>query len=361
MYAFGIASLIGSASATKAQCYSATVTGFVDDPVISAYGGDSDFAQVFNPSWIEGSPGTGGKSGLLVRTQNCTGCGLGLDDCCRCAGTEANASILTFAELTNSDSSADDKPSFSHIDSSSVVFGPHDDSDIKGTEDPRVVYDASDELYHVLYTCWGNVDVTPTLCHAVTTNPTTSANWTRLGPIGFGKDSKSGAMLIRDEAPHFLYWGAGHISLTQSDDLSKWTPGEKFITQTLFGHTNVESGPPPMKLSTGDYVFFINSWSNDISDPDWYQPSWVILDGKDPTKIVAQAPKPLISPSQAKWMRGISPYQCNQCNVAFLEAAHPIGPDSFRVYFGGSDAVIGTAVVNFKKLDVPCDAEVIVA
>merc|ERR1712083_1023876 len=111
---------------------------------------------------------------------------------------------------------------------------------------------------------------------------------------GFGQGSKSGALLIREKGPHFLYWGAGHISITRSDDLSKWTPGESFITGTLFGHPNVESGPPPMKLSTGDYVFFINSWSKNISDPNWYQPAWVVLDGKDPSKIVAQAPEPLI-------------------------------------------------------------------
>lgn len=163
-------------------------------------------------------------------------------------------------------------------------------------------------------------------------------------------------MLIRENGPHYLYWGAGHISLTSSNNLSSWTPGTSFITKTLFGHPNVESGPPPMKLSTGNYVYFINSWSNNRSDPDWYQPSWVILSGQDPTKIIAQAPEPLISPMHAKWMRGLPPYQCNVNNVAFLEAAHPIGPDTFRIYFGGSDAVIGSAVVNFNRTKAPCES-----
>merc|ERR1711976_950114 len=120
------------------------------------------------------------------------------------------------------------------------------------------------------------------------------------------------------------YWGAGYISHTTSSDLGAWTPGSKFITGTLFGNPNVEAGPPPMKLSTGDYVFFFNSWSDNIADPNWYQPSWAILDGKDPTKIIAQSPEPLISPSEEPWMRGLPPYQCNVANVAFLEAAHPI-------------------------------------
>ena len=43
--------------------------------------------------------------------------------------------------------------------------------------------------------------------------------------------------------------------------------------------------------------------------------------------------------------------------VAFLEAAHPAGPDQFRLYFGGADTVIGTAMVKFEKVaGVKCEA-----
>jgi predicted GH43/DUF377 family glycosyl hydrolase len=49
-------------------------------------------------------------------------------------------------------------------------------------------------------------------------------------------------------------------------------------------------------------------------------------------------------------MVGEQPYTCNVQNVAFLEAAHPTDtPDEFRVYFGGADAVIGSAVVQIRK------------
>ena len=43
---------------------------------------------------------------------------------------------------------------------------------------------------------------------------------------------------------------------------------------------------------------------------------------------------------------------CNVPQVSFLEAAHPVTdkPDTFRLYYGGSDAVIGTAVVTFEKV-----------
>jgi hypothetical protein len=55
-------------------------------------------------------------------------------------------------------------------------------------------------------------------------------------------------------------------------------------------------------------------------------------------------------------MTGDAPYTCNVANVAFLEAAHPVPgqTDTFRVYFGGSDAVIGSAIVTVSPLPNPC-------
>jgi hypothetical protein len=40
--------------------------------------------------------------------------------------------------------------------------------------------------------------------------------------------------------------------------------------------------------------------------------------------------------------------QCNVHNVVFLEAMRPVpgAIDTFQVFFGGSDAVIGSAVVQ---------------
>ena len=74
------------------------------------------------------------------------------------------------------------------------------------------------------------------------------------------------------------------------------------------------------------------------------------LAGTDPTKILASAPAPLWTPTDQPWMQGTAPYTCNVPQVSFLEAAHPMDePDAFRVYFGGADAVIGTAVVKISR------------
>lgn len=344
-----------------AQCYKAKVAAFDPHPVVSYVDGNADFAQVFNPSWIPASAGTGGKAGLIIRTQNCTGCGEnpsgGTKNCCHCAGTGAKASILTFAELRGSDSAdAATAPRFSHVGADSVVFAPHDDTDLRGTEDPRVAFDPASGTYVMFYTCWAK-DGKGELCVATSADPTDKAKWTRHGPA-FPGSHKSGALLVRDAPPHYLISGAGKIYAAQSDSLvGNWTLGELFIKQTLWGNPNVEAGPPPLQLSDGNYVFFHNSWGGkDVPEPG-YQPAWVILDGKDPLKILARAPEPLWTPTDQPWMAGTAPYTCNVQQVGFLEAAHPMDkPNSFRTYFGGADAVVGTAVVDFERVPgVACE------
>lgn len=247
------------------------------------------------------------------------------------------------------------------MSSSSIVFGPYDNTTKLGTEDPRIAYDHKTGTYHMFYTCYGSKGAT--LCLATSKNPTDKSSWKIVGDLGFGGGSKSGALLLQDEAPHYLYWGAGTIRVTSSTDLNKWTPGTAFINGTLWGNRKVESGPPPMILSTGDYVFFHNSWPQGWEAPAGhlrtgaYEPAWVILNGSDPTQIIARAPVPLWSPSLEPWMCGDAPYYCNAPKVAFLEAAHPTGKvDEFRVYFGGADMVTGSAVVKMSKIDgVQCN------
>jgi predicted GH43/DUF377 family glycosyl hydrolase len=76
---------------------------------------------------------------------------------------------------------------------------------------------------------------------------------------------------------------------------------------------------------------------------------WVILDGRDPTKIIARSSDPLMGPNFS-WEKGQKPYLCNVPNVVFLEAAYSLGNDRFKVFFGGGDATIGSATIQVKIL-----------
>ena len=158
--------------------------------------------------------------------------------------------------------------------------------------------------------------------------------------------------------PHLLFHTAGQIYVTHTtEDVTsgQWANSSLLISGTAWGNPFVESGPPPMRLSTGDFVYFINSWhvpdASKGEEANVYQPSWVILSGDDPTKIIARAQHPLWVPTKERWMAGhpstaSEEVVCNTAEVAFVEAAHPLGGDAFRLYFGGADAVVGTAVVR---------------
>ena len=126
----------------------------------------------------------------------------------------------------------------------------------------------------------------------------------------------------------------------------------------------MESGPPPIKLSNGDYLFFYNSaqigFPHNISSS--YNVGFLILDKNDVTNIKYRCKSPILSPKY-KWEFGLPPYQCNVPRVIFLEGAIklnktqivqyndskcgiiPNNTDLIRVYFNGGDAHIGTAII----------------
>ena len=127
--------------------YNAAVLTMPADPVISFLAGQTAWPQSFNPAFVEASAGTGGKSGLLVRSQNCTGWTPGV-----CQGCNPHSpsdpvfrgSVITFAEQLADGSFA----------APYLVFAPDpSEPEDYGTEDPRLTYDATTTLYHLFYTC----------------------------------------------------------------------------------------------------------------------------------------------------------------------------------------------------------------
>lgn len=327
--------------------YTVAVSSLPALPVISYLAGQSPYPQSFNPAYVEASAATGGQRGLLVRSQNCSGFSPGV--CIACNVDPAHpiapwfpGSVIAFARLRADGS----------FDAPYVVFAPNSSQpEDYGTEDPRLSYDPQSGLYHLFYTCYSS-SIGPRLCHATTTNPTAplgTGSWTRLGQVfpGAGPGTKSGALLVRAAPPHYLYWGAGHIALAVSDDLATFsTVNASFVAprEGRFDDALVEAGPAPQRLSNGNYIFFFNSAN---TTHECYNAEWLILDGKDPSVILARADVALLSPTRA-WELGVAPAECNVPCVVFLEAVAPVDGlrDAFDVWFGGADAVVGTARVQ---------------
>jgi predicted GH43/DUF377 family glycosyl hydrolase len=316
-------------------------------PVLSWTLGTSEFQQVFNPSWVDPACG---RSGLLVRAQNCTPAP---GECAFCQGPGENASVLVFSEQLPDGN-------FAPTTADSVVLAPWDDSDAWGTEDPRLQYNPRDSLYYLFYTAFAGGGAI-FLSLATSPDPTRPHGWRRHGPVFPAlPGSKSGALLLRDPpAPHILLWGDSVIRAAASHDPAAWPdPGPVLLAPRpgRFDSLLVESGPPPLRLSTGDHIFFYNSASDGwpAAPGSGYHPAWAVLDaaGPAPPRVRQRAAAPLLGPARA-WERGAAPFTCNAPAVVFLSAAAALGGDRFRVFFGGADAVVGTAVVAFTPPPPP--------
>lgn len=236
---------------STAQRYLVTVIQRDSQPLLSyLVKNNSVYKQVFNPTWIPPSSGTNMRKGLLVRTQNCDYIE---DKCIFCGGSANKASIMTFSE--------DVEGAFTPITEKSISFTPSTEGDSWGTEDPRMVYNKADAYYYMMYTAYNGSSILLSL--AKTLNPFNKESWIKLGPVfPQYQNSKSGAILLRDQPPHYLFWGDSDIRVTTTNNIEKWDDIGKVILsprEDSFDSKLVESGPPPLQLSNGNYLFFYNS------------------------------------------------------------------------------------------------------
>lgn len=210
--------------------YTLTVSDNAPKPILSSQF-NSEFLQVFNPSWVQASAGTNQVAGLLIRTQNCSYI---QGQCLHCGGDKAKASIITFTKQLTVD-----PPTFEPVTAKSVVFGPSDKGDEFGTEDPRMQFDEATGIYYMFYTAFGSRpsgEHNILLSLASTTNPTVATAWTRHGAIfPQTQGSKSGALLIAGKTNglkvNHLFWGDTQIRHTTSSNLTQWTSeGEIFLS-----------------------------------------------------------------------------------------------------------------------------------
>lgn len=263
------------------------------------------------------------------------------------------------------------------------VFFPKEDDNKQwewegGTEDPRIVQDASGR-YFMTYTAYDGktarllVASSPDLRH-----------WTKHGPVfknAFGgryvdKWSKSGSIASRYlpdgrvvaekiGGKYWMYWGDVNIWAATSDDLVNWSPvlygpgeartknlrhnaGEVAEVKTVFGPRNkhfdsdlVEPGPPAMITDKGILLLYNGRNVPGIGDPTLaegtYAAGQVLLDKRNPTKVLNRLPQNFLRPDK--------PYEINGQvgNVCFIEGL-ALFKGRWYLYYGTADSKIAVAV-----------------
>jgi len=294
---------------------------------------DSNWTYNYNPTY-------GDAGFLLIRSQNNT------DPKDPFA---VGPSVLTFSRR--------ETPfTFSPINDSNIIMRPVGPAESFGVEDPRLTYDSKTTTYYMLYSAVednGTAVISRlALATANESDVDQESGWVRHGPvfpqIGW---SKSGAMLIRDAPPHYLFFGDSSLvdglQWATSNDLLNWTlQPDMFMRMrpNAFDSGLIEAGPRPMRLSTGDYLLIYNSAQHGHPSPKkgydfQYNVGYAILNGSDPSQILQRSSVPLFSPEYA-YEIGLPPAKVCVPNVVFAEGIEELGPDQFRIYYGAADAVV---------------------
>lgn len=253
------------------------------------------------------------------------------------------------------------------ITEESIVFEGEGETENYGTEDPRVVYRESTGEYILLYTAvqdFHNGTLAAKLSMATTKTPTVKSSWIRHGPVFPDIPwSKSGALLLRDDvpgSPHYLIFGDSSlmpgIQMATSYDLKKWTIQSGLFLEVRTNSWDsalVESGPMPLRLEDGNYLFIYNSARGGFPSkkPGYqfqYNVGWLILDKNDPTKILQRSDQPILSPVR-DWEKGSNPNGLALVpNVVFCEGWAASGPNQYTLYYGGADSVIGAVSLKMN-------------
>jgi predicted GH43/DUF377 family glycosyl hydrolase len=233
-----------------------------------------------------------------------------------------------------------------------------------GCEDPRVV-EAPDGRFILAYTSWNGK--TARLSIAVSRD---LLHWEKKGPAflraynGEFKDlwSKSGSIITewkngkqvawKHEGKYWMYWGEQFINLAFSEDLVHWYPsvgykGEMIrVVETRPGKFDAdltECGPPAVLTDKGIILLYNGKNANgpkaDPSIPEGsYTVGALILDPKDPGRVLSRSDKPFLQPTLPHEITGQY-----KAGTTFAEGLVYFCNRWF-LYYGTADSYVGLAI-----------------
>jgi beta-1,2-mannobiose phosphorylase / 1,2-beta-oligomannan phosphorylase len=243
-----------------------------------------------------------------------------------------------------------------HFKDQRQLFGPTEDWESYGCEDPRITY--MDGKFYIFYTA---LSVYPfaaygiRLAVAVTTDfktfekhPVTTFNSKAMGLFPEKINGKMAALLtMHTDLP------PAKIALAlfdREEDIwspyfwAEWydNPNTHIIHLLRDVRDQVELGAPPIKTEEGWLVIY-SYIKNYISNDKSFGIEAVLLDLENPNKIVGRTEFPLISPEKDYELKGIVP------NVIFPSGAL-VNDGKLFVYYGAADTRVAVASCDLKEL-----------
>lgn len=223
-------------------------------------------------------------------------------------------------------------------------FEPHPPQEEYGVEDPRI--SRIEEKYYFTYVCVSRFGISTALASTVDFN-----RIDRLGVI-FPPENKD-VVLFPEKidgdyvAIHrpWTQFSPPQMWLARSRDLTHWGSHAPIRMETNeWEAERVGAGPPPIKTPEGWLLLYHGRKSSPRpQEVGEYGAGLLLLDLKDPSKILAKSAEPFLTPEAEFEREGFVP------NVVF-----PTGivesDDSYLIYYGAADTYCG--VVELSKDEV---------
>ncbi len=207
----------------------------------------------------------------------------------------------------------------------------------RGPEDPRIVN--VDGTYYMTYTGFG--DRFPDDYRICLATSRDLIHWERKGAV-LDEPNKDSALFPEKISGRFCLFHRRYpdIWLCYSDDLINWTDHQR-IMSTVPGNWDSERigiAGPPVKIDGNWFLIY-----HGVDDKAFYRLGAVLLEGKDPSRVLERYPDPILGPELEWELEGYVP------NVVF-SCATLLKDDTIYCLYGGADTVLGMA--SMKVADI---------
>ena len=218
-----------------------------------------------------------------------------------------------------------------------------------GAEDPRLMLMEEEDKIYLTYTAfdgWGSVRIA---LATISKEDFVNQQWRWSSPVFLspkGEIHKNWVLFPEKINGKYaiLHSISPRISIEYVDDLADFENDERSIKSHYDKRSNSlewdnwvrGAGPPPIRTRIGWLLFY---HAMDIRDPNRYKLGAMILDVKDPTRILYRSRMPVLEPEEwyenSGWKSGVV-YSCGAV----------VKNGDLYVYYGGADSVVCVAMAN---------------
>lgn len=210
----------------------------------------------------------------------------------------------------------------------------------RGPEDPRITW--MDGKFYMLYTGYGGrFDGDYRISLATSSN---LIHWERQG-VMLDEPNKDAALLPEKVGGRYMMFHrrAPDIWVAFSENLKDWEDHHSImspIPDSDWEETKIGLSGPPIKTEQGWVIIYHGVGGS----PRKYSQGIALLDGDDPTRVIARQSQPILEPELDWEVNGYVPNVVFSCGQVILG-------DQLYVYYAGADTAIGVAAVPLDEIN----------